>query len=93
MDIFGPPTYLPRLVNVVCERPLILKLFVNAYKIYEWPLRQAALSIPVPPAYGTKAKLKILETTTTSTTTTTTTPKPITSMFYKKIFQNNQYVL
>ena len=22
MDIFGPPTYLPRLVNVVCERPL-----------------------------------------------------------------------
>ena len=49
------------------------------------PLRQAALSIPVPPAYGSKAKLKILETTTTSTTTTTTTPKPITSMFYTKI--------
>ena len=24
VDIFGPPTYLPRLVNVVCERPLVV---------------------------------------------------------------------
>ena len=22
MDIFGPPTYVPRLVNEVCERPI-----------------------------------------------------------------------
>ena len=54
--------------------PWIFTKFMND------PNRQAALSIPVPPAYGSKAKLKILETTTT-TTTTTTTPKPITSMF------------
>ena len=40
VDIFGPPmTYLPRLVNLVCERPLSFLSYIYwSYQTYFWDI-------------------------------------------------------